>query len=108
MKNFFKDALFLLLVIVGIGPLAWLLTGNDLAMTKVFAPQYKQVRREVFERSKAYRDGVVQELQSMQFAYIAADPAHKLALASLIKHRAVTVPLDAMPLSLSTFIKELP
>ena len=108
MKNFFKDAFLLLLVIFGIGSLAWLAMGNDLAMTKFFAPQYEQVRREVFERSKAYRDGVVQELQSMQFAYIAADPAHKLALASLIKHRAITIPLDAMPPSLSNFIKELP
>ena len=97
--------LIALLLLVGIG---WFFAGNNLAMNKVFMPSQEQVRRDTFEQSKAYRQGMVQELQNMQFEYVKAAPEHKTALASLIKHRAADVPRDAMPNDLYTFIKELP
>lgn len=96
------------LIIVGVcTAAAWFVASNHWAMTKVFAPAQEQVRRETFEQSKAYRQGMVQELQNMQFEYIKADPAHKAALASIIKHRAADVPEDALPEDLNQFIKGL-
>lgn len=91
-----------LVVVVG-----WVLSANHLALQSVFAPAQEKVRRETFEQSKAYRQGMVQELQNMQFEYLQADAAHKAALASIIKHRAADVPADALPEDLYQFIKGL-
>jgi hypothetical protein len=88
--------------------LGWIFAGNDLAMMKVFAPAKEQVRRETFETSKAYRDGMVQELRAMQFEYMKADDAHKAGMANVIRHRLAGFPEDAIPSDLQTFIKELP
>ena len=79
--------------LVGIfrGPLTWVVQGNDFFLYRAFAPKYEQVRRETFEQSKAYRQGMVQELQNMQFQYEQADPAHRQALASIILHRVADV-----------------
>jgi len=95
---------------VGIGGIAiiWGAAYHDLIFTSYFAPKYENVRRKTFEQTKSFRDGSVQELQNMQFEYIKADPAHKKALADLIRHRAAEVPADAMPSDLQSFISNLP
>jgi len=62
----------------------------------------------LFEQSKSFRTGAVQELQNMQFEYIKAAPEHKAALADIIRHRATEVPADAMPADLQSFISNLP
>ena len=97
-----------LLVIGALLALGWIFEGNDLAKKKVFAPATESVRRETFENSKAYRDGMVQELRAMQFEYMKADDVHKAGMANVIRHRAAGFPEDAMPSDLKTFIKELP
>lgn len=97
-----------ILALVGLIGLGWLLAGNNLAMMKVFAPATEQVRRETFENSKAYRDGMVQELRAMQFEYMRADDAHKAGMANVIRHRLAGFPEDAIPYDLQQFIKELP
>lgn len=95
-------------VVVAIGGGVWLAAANDLALRKVLAPAHEQVRRETFEQSKAYRQGLVQELENMRFEYTKAAPEHKAALASIIRHRAAGAPEGAIPPDLSNFIKELP
>lgn len=96
------------LVIVALVALGWVLAGNSLAMQKVFAPATEQVRRETFEQSKAYRDGVVQEIRSMQFEYLKADDAHKAAMGAVIRHKLAGFPADALPSDLQQFVVELP
>lgn len=96
------------LALVGLIALGWIFAGNDLAMMKVFAPAKEQVRRETFEESKAYRDGMVQELRAMQFEYLKADPAHQAGMANVIRHRLAGFPETALPYDLQIFIKELP
>ena len=64
-------------------------------------------RRTVFENSKSYRDGMIQELQNMQIEYIQASPEHQKALASIIKHRAAGIDLNDLPRDLSSFIRGL-
>lgn len=103
-----KYAGFSIVGVVALVALGWIFAGNDLAMMKVFAPAKEQVRRETFETSKAYRDGMVQELRAMQFEYMKADDAHKAGMANVIRHRLAGFPEDAIPSDLQTFIKELP
>lgn len=108
MKNGLKVAAVCVAGLLALIALGWVIAGNNLAMFKVFAPAQEQVRRETFEQSKAYRQGMVQELENMRFEYIKAAPEHKAALASIIRHRAADVPRDDLPPSLYAFIKELP
>ena len=92
-------------VVVGLG---WLFTGNALFLKSFFDPKFEQVRRTTFETSKAYRDGMAQELRALQIEYVKADERIKPALASAIRHKAAGVPDDALPTDLAIFIKELP
>lgn len=87
--------------------LGWAFTANYTVMTSVFAPKQEQIRRETFEQSKAYRQGMIQELQNMQFQYIQADDQHKKGLAAIIKHRAADVPSDVLPNDLREFVEGL-
>jgi hypothetical protein len=95
---------FFIIVMLALG---WVFTGNDFFLYRYFAPKQEAVRREVFEQSKAYRQGGVQELQNMQFEYEQASPDHKAALRSIILHRATDFPTDAMPADLYQFIESL-
>lgn len=95
------------LVPIAILTLTWIAQGNDFFLYRTFAPKYEQVRRETFEQTKSYRQGMIQELQNMQFQYEQADEAHKDALKSLILHRAADVPEDVLTPSLNAFISEL-
>lgn len=97
-----------LLAIAVMAGLGWLFTGNALFLKSFFDPKFEQVRRTTFEESKAYRDGMAQELRALQIEYVKADDRIKPALASAIRHKAVGVPADALPYDLAIFIKELP
>ena len=94
------------LLVLGLG-IVWFAQGSDFFLYRMFAPKYEAVRRETFEESKAYNQGMVQELQSMQFQYVQADAEHKKALASVILHRAADYPRDKMPEGLRAFVYEL-
>ena len=108
MKNHaLRAALFALLGIVAMFGLVWFAQGNQFFLMKVFAPAEEQVRRETFEESKAYRQGMVQELQSMRFQYEQASPEHRDALPSVILHRAADVDRSTLPPDLAAFIRGL-
>lgn len=98
---------------IGIGAIAllialgWALTGNSLYMQQFFAPKFEQARRDTFEQSKAYNQGMIQELQNMQFEYIKATPEQQKSLRSIILHRAADYPADNMPADLYSFIEGL-
>lgn len=93
--------------VLGLLALTWLVQGNDFFLLRTFAPRYEHVRRETFEQSKAYNQGMVQELQNMQFQYLQADEAHRAALAALILHRAADYDGNRLPLDLRTFLAQL-
>jgi hypothetical protein len=103
-----KEFFICLLVIVLVFGMIWLIQGNDFFMYKVFAPKMEQVRRETFEQSKAYRQGMVQELNNMRFEYLkTTDENSKEAMASIILHRVADFDENAMPNDLRQFIQEL-
>jgi len=103
LKNFGIGVLVLTLLL----GLIWIFQGNDFFMYKFFGLKYENTRREIFEQSKAYNQGVIQELQNMQFEYVKADEAHKNALASIILHRSADYDVDRLPADLRAFINEL-
>ena len=97
-------------VLVAILALSWVLMGNEFFLYKYFAPKQEAVRRQVFEQSRAFNQGMVQELQNKQFDYAkTTDPAAKAALASVILHRASGYNLDdpIVPADLRGFITKL-
>ena len=87
--------------------LTWFIQGNDFFMYKFWAPKYEGVRREVFEQTKSYNQGMIQELQNMQFEYVKADKEEQVALAEIILHRSADFPEDKLPSDLRIFIAEL-
>ncbi len=101
-----KMVVFFLVIGAGIG---WFAQGNEFFLYKVLAPKREAVRREVFEQSKAFNQGMVQELQNMQFEYVKADTAHKAALAGIILHRSADFDFDdpRVPNDLKVFVTEL-
>ena len=108
MQNFFKQVGLFLAALAFLLGLVWVFAGNSYQLEKFFSPKIEQVRRETVEQSKSFRDAQIQELQNMQFEYIRADPAHQVALASIIRHRAATIPPGNIPSELYLFIKGLP
>lgn len=92
MKTAISSILIAVIFLAAMMCLGWLTQGNQFFMYKFFAPKQEQVRREVFEQSKAYRQGMVQELQNMQFEYVKASKDGKEAMRSIILHRAADVP----------------
>ena len=102
-----KEILAWLVAIVVLFVGIFLLNYSNLKSTEFFAPRYEAVHRNTFEQSKSYQQGVIQELQNMQFEYIKADKDHKIALASIIKHRAADIDVNILPVDLYNFIKGL-
>lgn len=96
-------------VLIAILALTWIVQGNDFFMYKVFAPEYERVRRQTFEQTKSYNQGMIQELQNMQFEYVKASPEHQAVLASIILHRAADFDLNQPQVSadLRQFVEQL-
>ena len=97
------------IVIIALFGLAWLVQGNEFFLYKVFAPRMEQVRRETFEHTRSFNQGMVQELDNMRFEYVKAKPAERDALASIILHRASGYDLHdpAVSPELRSFIEKL-
>jgi len=102
-----KKVLFGISGVLCVVALGWVLMANNLMMSNYFSPKQEAVRRKVFEQSKAYNQGMIQELQNMRFEYIQAKPEQQTALRSIILHRAADYPADSMPVDLYAFIQEL-
>jgi hypothetical protein len=94
-------------VLLAVFAVGWLILANTAAMGRVFSPIFEQTRRETFETSKAYRDGMAQELRALQIEYIKADAQLKPALARVILHKAAGVPEDALPSDVRAFVASI-
>lgn len=103
----------LTMVLIGVGALimllalGWVFQGQDYFLYKMFAPKYEAVRRQTFEQSKAYNQGMIQELQNMQLEYIKGTKSQKEAMASIILHRAADYDENRLPSDLKAFIQQL-
>jgi hypothetical protein len=87
--------------------IVWGVQGNDFFMYKYFAPKYEDVRRETFEHSRAYNQGMIQELENMYLSYQTADDSHKKALSSVVIHRYADYNDTNLPNHLRQFVASL-
>lgn len=85
----------------------WIAAINGLFLTSFFSPKYEQVRRETYEQSKAYNQGMAQEVMKFQQDYITANDSQKDALASVIIHRTADYDLSKLPPNSKVFIEKL-
>jgi len=109
MKTFAQVIGFVVLAILGIGVLlglGWLIQGNDFFMYKYFAPKYEDARRQVFENTKSYNQGMIQELQNMQIEYGKSEPSQQKMIASVILQRTADFPDDRLPEGLREFVQQ--
>jgi hypothetical protein len=83
--------------LVGLLLLTWIFQGNDFFMYQYFAPRQEAVRRQVFEQTKSYRDGMVQEVRNYRIQYQTASKEHKAALRSVILQETANFPLEQLP-----------
>lgn len=90
--------------------LTWIFEGNNFFLYKYFAPRQAAVERQVFENTRSFNQGMIQELQNMEFDYEKEkDPQAKVALGQIILHRASGFNLDQddVPQDLRAFISQL-
>lgn len=87
--------------------LIWVIQGNDFFLYKTFAPKYEQVRRETFEQTKSYNQGMVQNLQKMQFEYLQATPEKQETLAPIILATVADYDAKKLPPDLYAFVQGL-
>lgn len=83
------------------------LTVGGLYVYRWYAPREEAVRRQTFEQSKAYNQGMQQDLQNLAFQYVQADDAHKPMLASVILQRTADYDLAQLTPELQSFIHKL-
>ncbi|TSC78571.1 MAG: Uncharacterized protein G01um101429_747 [Parcubacteria group bacterium Gr01-1014_29] len=97
-------------VLIAILALGWVVTGNEFFLYKVFAPKTEQVRRGVFEQSRAFNEGMVRELENLRLQYLqVTDPDAKAVLATTMLRRAAGYNLDdpIVPADLRVFVAQL-
>ena len=86
--------------------LIWLMQGSDFFMYKIFAPKYEAVRRETFEQTKSYNQGMVQDLAALYLEYGKSSKEHQDAIVSVVQHRFADLPEDRVPSYLQSFLEK--
>ena len=83
--------------LVAVFALIWLVQGYDLFMYKVFAPQYEQVRRDTYEHSRAFNEGMAQDFADMWRQYrTAKSQSDKDAIVSVARGRMAGYDIDSL------------
>lgn len=103
-----KTAALTILALAGLLALGWLFLANDTEQQRVFAPKREAIRRNTFEQSKAYNDGVAQDLNGMRRDYALADSTGKAMLAQVIRHRLAGYDTRTLSPDLQQFLSSLP
>src|SRR5882762_3427365 len=107
-RHFVGGGIILLSLLVFFMFIGWMSYGNDFFLYKFFAPRQEAVRRQVFEQSRAYNEGVVQNLQSYMMNYNNAETQQqKDGLRAIILHETSTYDADQLPPHLATFLRQM-
>lgn len=93
--------------LVGLLALTWIVQGNEFFLFSVFAPRVEAVRRQTFEQTKSYRQGMAQDLDRWYVEYQSADATHKEAIASVVRHRLADFDESDLPPYLATWVREI-
>lgn len=81
-----RVVLYLGAMLVILYALDWAGTGNNFFMYKFFAPRQESARREVYEQSKAYRQGSIQRLNTLCAQANDTDDSHRPMINDVIAH----------------------
>ena len=96
--NWFKGILIFFAFIIFATAITWMSTGLNLAHYSFWAPKQENARREVFEQTKAFQQGTIQELSKMYLQY--SDPTttqnQKDALASVALHQTADFDIESL------------
>lgn len=93
-------------VVVVVIVLAGLMFGSFYAY-QYFNPKYEAVRRQTFEESRAFNEGMVRDLENLRLEYIGAAPEKKAALRSVILHRFSVYDGNRLSFDLRQFYDQL-
>jgi hypothetical protein len=72
-----------------------------------FAPRMENVRRNVFENTRSYNDGMIQELQKYYLEYQKADNNGKESIRLVIQHQYAGYPIERLPAHLQAFVNPI-
>jgi len=107
MKNFLINAMaWIFFIMAGLG-IVWIVQGNSFFIYQYFAPKYENVRRTTFEQSKAYNQGMAQQLSNQMQEYEQATQESKDSLATIIVHEYADYDLTEFQPYQRTFIEKL-
>ena len=84
-----------------------MIQGTDFFLYKTFAPRMENVRREVFENTKSYRQGTVQTVQQYFMQYQTADDEHKEILRQSLLLTLADYDIEQLPPHLQTWVRQL-
>ena len=88
MKNFFLATIAILGVLLAIDGVAFLATGSDLMFYQFYAPKYEAVRRQTFEQTRSFNEGMAQDLDQLRIEYSRAKTQdEKDVIKSTVLHR---------------------
>lgn len=94
--------------VLGLLALTWAIQGNDFFLYRTFAPKYEAVRRQTFEQSKAYNQGVAQEIaRAYQDYERASTPGQKDAIAAVVRHQMADYDEAQLPAHLRAFVRSV-
>ena len=87
MKDFLKVSGLIILTILCFTGLLFIMSGIGLIHFKFFGPKYESVRRQVFEETKSYTYGAVQDLVKYKYEWERADYTGKKAIENVVRMR---------------------
>ena len=94
----------IVLIVVGLS-----IRGGALLSNMFFAPKEEAVRREVFEQSKAFNQGTIQELSTMYREYNAqgTSDTQRKAIKAVALHQTADFDIEKLPPYLYGWISQL-
>ena len=94
----------ILVVVIAIG---CLLSLGGVIWYRFIEPKREAARRVVFEETRSYNQGKIQQLAKYREEYQRADADEKAVIASTIKHQFADFQIDHLPEGLQVFLRSV-
>ena len=107
MRNFFRITLTSIGVVFGFSLIIFIglaLRFGSLHVERWFQPREENVRREVFEETKSYNEGMEQQLVKYRLEYMRGDEVEKAAISSAVRHAYADYNVDRLDPQLRNFV----
>ncbi len=91
--------------LVGVVVLIVAFSFGGLYWYRLMAPKWENARREVFEETRSYNQGKIQQLAKYRHEYMAGDAAVKTVIASTIRHQFADYNVENLPPELQSFLR---